>query len=49
VIGPASLNLTYAGELFGKQYRSKVFMWVGTMQALSAAGQAGTSVGLCCC
>lgn len=37
--------LAYAGELFGPQYRSRVFMWSGVMQAMSAsahAGQCGT-------
>ena len=35
------MALTYVGELVGPQYRSKVFMWSGVMQAMSAAGHAG--------
>lgn len=44
LIGPASMALTYVGELVGPQYRSKVFMWSGVMQAMSAAGHAGLAM-----
>ncbi|KAJ1519044.1 hypothetical protein ONE63_011287 [Megalurothrips usitatus] len=44
MIGPASLCLTYAGELFSPQYRSKMFMWAGTMQGVSAASHAALAM-----
>ncbi|XP_052119540.1 synaptic vesicle glycoprotein 2C-like isoform X2 [Frankliniella occidentalis] len=44
LIATATLSMTYAGELFGKTYRARVFMWGGTLQAFSAAGHAGLAM-----
>ncbi|XP_034244527.1 arabinose-proton symporter-like [Thrips palmi] len=44
LIGPASIALTFAGELLGPQYRSKVFMWSGVMQAISGTAHAGLAM-----
>ncbi|KAK3925399.1 Synaptic vesicle glycoprotein 2B [Frankliniella fusca] len=44
LIATPTLSMTYAGELFGKTYRSRVFMWGGTLQAVSAAVHAGLAM-----
>ena len=36
--------MTYAAELHGKQYRSRVVMWASMMQSIASAGQAGKLV-----